>query len=553
MLSVGITYAFFVSLISSGNTNLASSGKLDVYYTGDQIVSGGLIPSLTKESGLTATSTVKLNADSMPGLLSMSLKLNALPGELAIAGLKWEVYKDDVLYVSGTFANSSQGETLNMFDDYSITTTLATFKIYVWLNGNESDNSVMNKLFSFDLFATTTIGDTINDTSTVSSTTNPITITNGTNSNLKGYKIYGVGTQSTTPTPSAPSEIQTLGTYNSTTEKYDITINVKGKNLWPMYTNGQTDQGVTLTIADDGTVTMNGTATAHAHFTKSIELIDGQAYTISASNQSVNSGVYLFNRDFYNSTYQNVGLMVLSTINRTSTFTYTKPSNNYQYSRIILYASNGTTISNFVVKPQLEEGNVATEYEPYFTPTTTTISLDEPLRCIGTVCDYIDYENNRVVRRIGAFVFTGNEPNFTYSPSYSNTNYKIFRYNLSYNLGFNTGYVTSVSSHMQSQASSWSNHGDGMYTFQDANSNNQAIIWMSFTASRFADLEAFKQYLRDENTAGRPITVLYPLYSPEYETIDLPSIVIYEKTNYITISDGNNSPSNVEIEYYDLD
>ena len=49
---------------------------------------------------------------------------------------------------------------------------------------------------------------------------------------------------------------------------------------------------------------------------------------------------------------------------------------------------------------QLEEGDTATEYEPY-QAITTNIFLNEPLRKIGNYADYIDSKENKVVRKIG--------------------------------------------------------------------------------------------------------------------------------------------------------
>lgn len=47
---------------------------------------------------------------------------------------------------------------------------------------------------------------------------------------------------------------------------------------------------------------------------------------------------------------------------------------------------------------QLEEGTV-TEYEPYIEPITTNIFLNEPLRKVGNYADYIDFKENKVVRK----------------------------------------------------------------------------------------------------------------------------------------------------------
>ena len=49
---------------------------------------------------------------------------------------------------------------------------------------------------------------------------------------------------------------------------------------------------------------------------------------------------------------------------------------------------------------QVEEGSAATDYEPYKAPIITNIYLNEPLRKIGDYADYIDFENQKVIRNI---------------------------------------------------------------------------------------------------------------------------------------------------------
>lgn len=48
---------------------------------------------------------------------------------------------------------------------------------------------------------------------------------------------------------------------------------------------------------------------------------------------------------------------------------------------------------------QIEEGDTATAYEPYFNQ-TTNIYLSEPLRKLGDLTDYIDYAEQKVVRNV---------------------------------------------------------------------------------------------------------------------------------------------------------
>ena len=68
---------------------------------------------------------------------------------------------------------------------------------------------------------------------------------------------------------------------------------------------------------------------------------------------------------------------------------------------------NTNTLNDF--KPQIERGDMPTDYEPYHEPITTNIYLDEPLRKVGNYADYVDSENSKVVRNVGKYTFTGNE------------------------------------------------------------------------------------------------------------------------------------------------
>ena len=77
-----------------------------------------------------------------------------------------------------------------------------------------------------------------------------------------------------------------------------------------------------------------------------------------------------------------------STPNKTIKYIGT-PSFNYHYLNYI-------DIDTF----QLEEGAEETAYEPY-SGETTNLSIDAPLRKVGSIADYIDIKNGEVVRRIG--------------------------------------------------------------------------------------------------------------------------------------------------------
>ena len=85
---------------------------------------------------------------------------------------------------------------------------------------------------------------------------------------------------------------------------------------------------------------------------------------------------------------------------------------------ISVVTSKGKTISCIVINSyrpstvfrikniQLEKGTTATSYEPY-SGETKHIYLDKPLRKVGDYADYVDFENQKVVRQVEALDNTG--------------------------------------------------------------------------------------------------------------------------------------------------
>jgi|GEM_PF-3309367 len=139
-----------------------------------------------------------------------------------------------------------------------------------------------------------------------------------------------------------------------------------GKNLLPNKIQTNTIHGVTCTNNGDGTVTLNGTATAKTYFAtkNNISLsLDGD-YTFSANTYN-NLGYSLYHGGaelFFWDTKSN------KTFSATGSFDNVRPQINIE---------SGVTLNNVIVKFQLEKGSTATEYEPY-TEGQATPSPDYP-------------------------------------------------------------------------------------------------------------------------------------------------------------------------------
>lgn len=170
-----------------------------------------------------------------------------------------------------------------------------------------------------------------------------------------------------------------LGTTATTYEPYNSDIqNVHSKNLLPFpYTGlknvGVTEElnGVNFTLNEDGSVLIDGTASAGTvkyvyQNTKDLlglksgDVITGSKY-VSDSSQLSNFNL-TFN--YYDSTTKMKDGMTLGSVtNKTTTIT-----DDYVGWGIYFYIPSGKTISNLLVKPQLEIGSTATYYEKYHEP-----------------------------------------------------------------------------------------------------------------------------------------------------------------------------------------
>ena len=138
----------------------------------------------------------------------------------------------------------------------------------------------------------------------------------------------------------------------------EIALTVCGKNLADLSgVDGKLISSVSFAY-DNGNVVLNGTATAQIYVGIKIHLSAG-TYTVSGGTDK-NARVVLRNKSWLNIADAIAGA------------TATVVSDDY-YVHIAI--SSGTVCDNVVIKPQLERGAVATEYEPY-SGSVTTITPD---------------------------------------------------------------------------------------------------------------------------------------------------------------------------------
>ena len=167
------------------------------------------------------------------------------------------------------------------------------------------------------------------------------------NASLTNLILYGNSVQDGTPTPDNPVEIQSVGE--------------KTKNLFDFnWIDNKVYKGITYTKTRYGIV-VNGTTESSTSYTSMVSVLDklqvGKTYRISGSadgvlvvfRQKSAEGEFIY-RDVYTVTGTESEL------------------------EVYLQVNSDTTVNNVLIKPQLEEGNTATEYEPYGYKIPVTVS-----------------------------------------------------------------------------------------------------------------------------------------------------------------------------------
>ena len=173
----------------------------------------------------------------------------------------------------------------------------------------------------------------------------PLTLTKCKGVDLVNYKLYGNSIQDGEPTPEAPIEVESVGD--------------KTNNLipYPWYETSKTQNGVTFTDNGDGTLTLNGTASATTVFYFSYQKpIIKPNVTYSFYGMDGGSGT-----TFEMRVTDTLTTAHSSRNNEPKTFSYEDTS---KFS-VMLYIRAGSVFNDFVVTPMLEEGTTATGFERY--------------------------------------------------------------------------------------------------------------------------------------------------------------------------------------------
>lgn len=316
-----------------------------------------------------------------------------------------------------------------------------------------------------------------------------------------------------------------------------IGITACGKNLFDVVAT-EADEIANLTVvertADGVTVTAQAGKTGCGAFLGNWIHLEPGTYTASRTSEILNGtavGVTGLVRLF------DMGGNIIAQVPAyldTETFTVAEPTTVRVH---ITTVGGETTTSDITAKYalQLENGAVATDYEPY-RGESMYFPVDAPLYAIrdadGNIVaqDYVDIENGKVVRNIGIAELDGTRGGFPYrTPPEGYTNFVS-----SYVDADSKTSSIAMCTHLTQRTDSMQNSvhiSSGSSRLETCVSNAATGILPGDTDNQ--KLEKFNAWLTAEKATGTPVTVVYQLETPiEIDFTDAQKAAVKKLTVY---------------------
>ena len=233
-----------------------------------------------------------------------------------------------------------------------------------------------------------------------------IALIDSSNQAFHGMRIFGKSTQDGTPTPENPAEIVSVGNDGN------VTVMVSGKNILENKATAKTMNGVEFAINADGSITLNGTASADVLITinKAVYgVVPGKSYTISGC-PNVNG-----KRNLYFAQHNDAGAIANTYAFDVGLGATAKILPECKYLWVGFYAAAGTVFSGNTIYPMIRLASVTdATYESYKCKTITTSTPNDlpgiPVTSGGNytdangqqwICDEVDFERGVYVQRVG--------------------------------------------------------------------------------------------------------------------------------------------------------
>ena len=153
-----------------------------------------------------------------------------------------------------------------------------------------------------------------------------------------------------------------------------VTETQTGKNIYKTKATTRTNNGVTYTVNNDGTISLGGEANSTSYLSGNTGANHDYMSYFPAGTYTLSGGISNDIR-LYAVCYDDEGNALSNNFNNANGQPRTETISVPFWFRIQIVVQNGIDTSGVKINPQLEAGSTATTYEPYQTPTQYTASL----------------------------------------------------------------------------------------------------------------------------------------------------------------------------------
>ena len=408
---------------------------------------------------------------------------------------------------------------------------------------------------TYDCFVDSVARSQVEATTVVNSASGEtIALSDASNYKLLGLHIYGKTTKDGTPTPNAPVDIVSVG------DKGTVNVAVRGKNIADIY--GFSADGIANPDSVRKVSNVYGTTISTTEPSDTIVVAQTE-FPDSAKPHNFTNGY--FNIGFYGDLREEEQVTISFDVEIT---------NNLSNDNIIVFSPNGLTFqeatvtngrvqktvswktagdkryleirlcgkSMIISNIQIEVGGKASEYEPHkkqtFAMHTYSGLNGFPVTSGGNytdangqqwICDEVDLARGVTVLRIGEQILTGNENILDFIAGDGTVSVPLVP----------TGKATSMA---------LCTHGEQGREFELGNDGNAL-----FRASYFnvTTLSEFKEFLKKEYNAGKPVTIWYVLSRTVEVTITEADLAAYAALHTYrgNTTVTNDASAHMELEY----
>lgn len=302
-----------------------------------------------------------------------------------------------------------------------------------------------------------------------------------------------------------------------------------GRNLipFPYFDNTKTVSGVTFTVNDDGSLTVNGTATSQVNFffvSNTNPILTFPIGTVLSLSGCPSGGS---GTTFFLNLLSTDHMEGITETGNGGTVTTTKKS-YYFYFRV----EEGVTLTNAVIRPMLNYGSSALPYEPYI---SHEISLDAAIEL--PAWDSINPTTGKRIVQSNTLTFDGTT---SWHHTDESKKYNYFKQEL-INLGGNAKNSTIICNRIST------NFRSDMYIqITGLTDNGYATLLIATSRTVYPELTttaALQQLLSEWATAGNPLTVCYCLYTSTESDIEIEDRLPAYKNGSETVIQGDTDNS----------